>query len=82
VTKERGDERGEMKEKTKEERRKRRRGQKTSDIKERGDKRGVESHSQVHDGIDYVVVVLLEGPHRLGPGNVGLGHHQLDVLLL
>lgn len=35
-----------------------------------------------HDGVDDIALVVPEGPHGLGPGHVGLCHHQLDVTKL
>lgn len=40
------------------------------------------SHSQVHDGVDDVVVALLEGLDRFALGTVGLLHDQLDIFSL
>lgn len=36
---------------------------------------------QLHDGVDYVVLVVFEGGDGAGFGTGGLLHHQLDVLL-
>jgi hypothetical protein len=47
--------------------------------------RGKESaalDAQRHDGVDYVVVVLLQGLDGLVPADVRLGHDELNVLLL
>lgn len=35
-----------------------------------------------HDGIDDVIVVVLQGTYSLRPWHVGLWHDQLDVLNL
>merc|ERR1719187_2464441 len=40
------------------------------------------SHCQFHDGIDYIVGVVFQRLNRLHPGDVGLGHDQLNVLVL
>lgn len=40
---------------------------------------GQQLHCQFHDGIDNVTVVVLQGPHSLCPGHIGLGHHQFNV---
>ena len=40
------------------------------------------SHGQLHDGVDYVVGVVLERLHGLGTRDIGLGHDELNVLLL
>ena len=39
-------------------------------------------HGELHDGIDDIIGIVLEGFDGLGLGDVGLGHDQLDVLLL
>ena len=39
-------------------------------------------HGQVHDGIDDIVVALLERLDGPALGTVGLLHHQFDVLRL
>lgn len=32
-----------------------------------------------HDSIDNITMVVLQGPHSLCPGHIGLGHHQFNV---
>jgi len=39
-------------------------------------------HGELHDGVDDVVVGVLEGLDGFLAGDVGLGHDELDVLLL
>ena len=39
-------------------------------------------HGELHDGIDDIIGIVLEGFDGLGLGHVGLRHHQLHVLLL
>ena len=39
-------------------------------------------HGELHDGIDDIIGIVLEGFDGLGLGDVGLGHDQLNVLLL
>lgn len=38
--------------------------------------------AKCHDRVDYIVVVLFEGLDGLLPADVGLGHDELDVLVL
>lgn len=38
--------------------------------------------AECHDGVDYVVIVLLEGLDGLRAGHGGLGHDELNVLVL
>ncbi len=37
-------------------------------------------HSELHNCVNDIVAVVLEGFDRLAAGHVGLGHHQLDIL--
>jgi hypothetical protein len=37
-------------------------------------------HGELHDCVNDIVAVVLEGFDRLAAGHVGLGHHQLDIL--
>lgn len=39
-------------------------------------------NAQRHDGVDYVVIVLFQGLDGLGAGDTGLGHDELDILVL
>lgn len=39
-------------------------------------------HRQLHDGVDDVVVVVLQSLHRLALRHSRLLHHQLNVLRL
>lgn len=43
---------------------------------------GLQKMKPYHDGIDDVVVVVLQGAYSLRPRHVGLWHDQLDVLNL
>ncbi len=37
-------------------------------------------HGELHNCVNDIVAVVLEGFDRLAAGHVGLGHHQLDIL--
>lgn len=39
-------------------------------------------YAQSHDRVDYVVVILFQRLDRLVAGDAGLGHDELDVLVL
>ena len=39
-------------------------------------------HGKLHDGIDDIIGIVLECFDSLGLGDIGLGHDQLNVLLL
>ena len=39
-------------------------------------------HGELHNGIDDIIGIVLEGLDGLGLGHIGLRHDQLDVLLL
>lgn len=39
-------------------------------------------NTQCHNGVDDIVVVLLQGLDGLLPADVGLGHDKLDILVL
>lgn len=39
-------------------------------------------NAQSHNGIDYVIVILLQCLDSLVPRDTGLGHDQLDILVL
>jgi hypothetical protein len=38
--------------------------------------------AQSHDGVDYIIVVVFEREDGLLPADAGLGHDELDVLVL
>ena len=38
-------------------------------------------HGELHDGIDYIIGIVLEGLDSLGLGDIGLRHDQLHILL-
>lgn len=46
----------------------------------RRDREPAERTDSYHDGVDDVVVVVLQGAYRLRPRHVGLWHDQFDVL--